>query len=671
MLILTWILSIFPFVRRLLLKFFGAEMPVPSPSDGGSSDVRRQLESRLSKESYLIVIDDVRTKEVYSGICTYAWANKVGGRIIVTTDIQPAARACICGNPVLPLVPDSSTAGLVLVGEVGVMSYEDACFALCAAAVARTQGSLRTDYQRVVLEDCLLYFCMFPRDHDVRRNPLIRRWLAEGIIVYAKRKVPEYVYRFDEDIVADHLDILIGHNIIKSVKKSNNGKVKRCQPPGIVFNHICGKAVIENFISLLCGSTKIEDLNQASVRRLSLHPNSCLAPENGGINAPNVSRLRTIVVFPATRPPYGAILRFDKHKLLRVLDLKQCPGLKDRQILIICELELLKYLSLGNSIERLPRKIGRLIRLETLDMRTTDVVTVYSEVLMLPKLKHLLGKFRLSSCDCPDEKPNLVKKLLGHKDELKDFLRKNSVLETLSGIFIGNGLGLPQLFRHMLRLRKVKIWCDSTTKGSTDLTDLKRGIKVFTDHRRRMPNIDYSLSIDFNGSSQLFQYCLEDAGMLTSLKLSGNVTLSAQVNTTLLISVQELCLSWTNLSGATIQNGLSNLRCQLKFLKLVENNLVGFAVKKNAPFLNLERLCLVGVQSLDEIIIQGLSKLISMHLLCQTLGGLPDIQIGSLQNLKEVGLHSGVDGDIRRGWEDAATNHPRKPNVVSIVETTY
>ncbi|VAH85824.1 unnamed protein product [Triticum turgidum subsp. durum] len=595
MLILSWFLSILCFFRGLLLKVFGTEMPVASRS-GASSDIDHQLRSLLSKERYLIVIHDVTKEEVYNKICAFPWANRVGGRIIVTTDIHSAVRPCICGNDPPLLVPDSITSRLVLVGEVGTgMFYKETCSALCDAAVARMQCFVGSDYERIVVEDMLLYFSMFPLHHHVRRNPLIRRWLAEGLLVHAIQKVPENVYRFPQDVAAEHLDILIGQNIVKSIKKGNNGKVTRCQPPGMVFNHICARAVIDNINTLLCGPSQNETIQEAYVRRFSL--------------------------------------------------------------------------SLGSSIKEVPSQIRRLRQLETFDMSTSAVVTVSSDVLKLPKLKHLLGKFRLS------ENPSMlkkgakkVKKVLKLKDEfskLKDFLRDNSVLETLAGIVIGNGMGFPQLLSDMGKLRKVKMWCDSMTNESTDLTGLKEGIKAFTSHRIRTPNVDYSLSVDFSGSSQSFLDCLEDPGMLTSLKLRGNLTRFRPVAARL-VSLQELCLSWTNLSGAAIQIGLSNLRCQLKFLKLVENNLVGLAIQDKDAFVSLERICLVGMQSLEEIIIQDLSKLVSLHLLCPTLGALPGIQIRKLQNLNEVGLHYQVDGDIKRGWEDAAVGHKRKLSILSI-----
>lgn len=617
-------------------------------------DLKHQLESRLSKKKYLIVIDDVRTRELFNGLSSFPWANKVGGRIVVTTNIQPVVRACICGNAVPPPVPDSSTAGLVLVGMVCRMSYEETCFTLLDAAVARMEGFVGSDYEKVVLEDCLLYFSMFPHGLNVSRNSLIRRYLAEGILDTARKNLAQYATVPEEEIVGKHLDILIDHNMIQSIKKRNNGKVKRCQPPGIVFNHICSKAPMENFFTL-CGTNQPNTGNEDYVRRLSLHP------YYDSLNVPDVRHLLTMVVFPAAGAKYESILTFEKHRLLRVLDLKKCADLKACHVEKICDvLLMLKYLSLGNSIDSVPRIICQLIWLETLDMRTSNVVTLYTEVLMLPKLKHLLGKFQLAQ-------EGLVMKVFRDKKKLTEFLRNKSVLETLAGIFVGNGKGLPELLRHMHRLRKVKIWCDSTTQESTDLTDLKKGIKEFTSNQIRVPEVDYSLSIDFNGSSQLFKYCLEDAGRITSLKLCGNVTqLSPPVKGALPICIQELCLSGTNLSGADLHQGLSTLTCQLRFLKLVEENLEGVVIKNNDPFKKLERLCLVGVQSLRGIIIQDLSMLFSLHLLCRNLGDLPDICIGSLGNLQELGLHSRVAVEIQVKWECAATRHLRQPKVVSI-----
>ncbi|KAF6986948.1 hypothetical protein CFC21_004635 [Triticum aestivum] len=675
--ILSWLLCIFTFFHRLLLWIFSDQMPGPPPAaaDAAEFDMEHQLKSRLSEKRYLIVIDDVRTEEVFNRISAFSWTNRVGGRIIVTTNIRPAERPCICGDD-----EDNSTTGLVFVGEVDTgMLYGRTCFQLCDAALARMQGLLGCNHQKAVLEEFLLYFSMFPHDHDVRRNPLIRRWLAEGLVVHAKQKVSEYVYRSDQDIVADHLDILINNNIIKSVKKSSNGKVKRCQPPGFVFNHICARAATDKFSTLLCGPIQNEIAGEAYVRRFSLHP--FMDTANGGLNVPDAvdDHLHTMLVFPTAGARYGAILSFNNRRLLRVLDLKECADVTPDHLLIICDLLLLKYLSLGSSIDHVPRKIGKLIRLETLEMRTTDVVVVYSEVLKLPKLKHLLGKFRPSSVDCPppnkkketddcpDEDPKKVWRLTGGFSKLKDFLRENSALETLAGIVIGNGIGLPQLLSCMLRLRKLKIWCTPNPNPNepTDLSGIKKGIKVFIGHGTRMTTLDYSLSINFNGSSKSFLDALEDPGRLTSLKLSGKLSIPLSV-VAKMASLQELCLSQTNLSGHLIQAGLSNLRCRLKFLKLVQKNLRDLSIQNQGPFVRLERICLVGMESLTEIIIQDLTKLDTLHLICPTPGALPGVQIGSLRNLKEVGLHSRVDGAIKRGWEAAARDHQRQPNVVTI-----
>ncbi|KQJ87652.1 putative disease resistance protein At1g58400 [Brachypodium distachyon] len=654
----------------ILSCFFRKNTPVLPPP---GSDLKRQLISRLSDNKYLIVIDDVATEELFNTISDFPWPldERVHGRIIVTTAIWSAAGPCSCGdNNLPPLAPDISTP-MVLVQEVGpsvtntrpVLS--EARFKLCASALARTQGSYTSDYKGVALEDCLLYFTMFPRHRDVSRNRLIRRLLAEGLLEHAV-PVPGDAYRSPHDIVDELLDKLISSNFIETSKKSNNGKVKRCKTPGVVFNYICAKAVVENFITLMCGASQNQTTQQRNIRRLSLHPYSGAA--NGGVVMPDVCSLRTMVVFPTANAGYGDILNFDNLKLLRVLDLKECAHVNKDHLRRICELSLLKYLSLGDNIGRIPKKIWRLQELETLETRTTGVVTMYPEVLMLPKLKHLLGKFQLS------KELNLMdgaKKLLGMKNDfsaLKVFLGTKCVLGTLAGFVVGDGKGIPQLFCHMGQLRKVKIWSDFTKIEETELTGLKEGIEEFMSRGISMPTVDYSLSIDLKGCSKSFLDFLGYPGRLTSLKLTGDLAQFGLVYPKPnLNSLHELCLSMTGLSAAAIQKGLSKLTCPLKFLKLVEKELGGLSMLDHIlPFARLERICLVGEQSLHNITIRDLSQLASLHLLCATLGDLPGIEIESLESLKEVGLHSGVADKIKKEWETAASRHRPNLKIVSI-----
>ncbi|KAI4976715.1 hypothetical protein ZWY2020_050322 [Hordeum vulgare] len=74
---------------------------------------------------------------------------------------------------------------------------------------------------------------------------------------------------------------------------------------------------------------------------------------------------------PACEDACKTVLDFSKYELLRVLDLEKCDDLKDDHIKGICNLLLLKYLSLGGSVTELPEDIVKLEHLEALDVRRT------------------------------------------------------------------------------------------------------------------------------------------------------------------------------------------------------------------------------------------------------------------------------------------------------------
>jgi len=200
----------------------------------------------------------------------------------------------------------------------------------------------------------------------------------------------------------------------------------------------------------------------------------------------DLSRLRTLAVFPAANlDNYKDTLKFAKYELLRVLDLKECSHLEEKHLRDICGLLLLKYLSLGETIGKVPQKIRNLQRLETLDMRRTETVELCLEALQLPKLKHLLGKFQLQ--EIPNKK-------------LDKFLSDNCgcdlALETLSGFVADRRKGISQQMLFMGQLKKVKIWLDSSV-DATSITHLSDAVKMFTSDGNSMASVDRSLSIDF------------------------------------------------------------------------------------------------------------------------------------------------------------------------------
>jgi disease resistance protein RPM1 len=405
----------------------------------------------------------------------------------------------------------------------------------------------------------------------------------------------------------------------------------------MMLEYIVRKPMSQNFITLLCGESEM-DREWENVRRLSLHDYCATKLPKG------LSRLRTLAVFPTDTARFEPTLNFAKYDLLRVLDLEECDGLNDGHLQNICNLVFLKYLSLGGCISEVPTKIAKLQWLETLDLRRTKIEKVPVDVIQLPQLKHLLGKFQLIEGDC--------------RKKNQEYLSKTSTLETLSGFVIGESEGFPQRMSHMKRLRKVKIWCKSTASRK-NLNHLEEAIKLFIRDGNEWPH--RSLSIDFQESSDPFLGTLHAPGSLGSLKLRGNLRRFPQF-VTKLNRIEQLCLSSTNLSqGVLLLGGRLDT---LKYLKLIEDNIGPLEIRPK-HFPSLRQIWLVGLQSLHDVTTGALPHLTSLHMICESLDGLAGIEIACLEGLKEVRLHSRVHQGIKDAWKEAARGHPNRPDVLA------
>jgi cytochrome c553 len=92
------------------------------------------------------------------------------------------------------------------------------------------------------LKILLLYICVFPNKHHIRRSRLIRRWLAEGYV-----EVPMTI---TQQVIADqNLEKLIDLNIIRPVDPSKNAKPKTCRAHGIMHEFLLHIARSVNFIT--------------------------------------------------------------------------------------------------------------------------------------------------------------------------------------------------------------------------------------------------------------------------------------------------------------------------------------------------------------------------------------------------------------------------------------
>lgn len=510
--------------------------------------------------------------------------------------------------------------------------------------------------------DCLLYLCLFPREHNVSTNPLKRKWLAEGLVE-------------EEKDAAENLKILATARIISSTQTSSNGDVKVCRPNDKMYACISEISESQNFVLVFDGATSKLKLAEEA-RRLSVHPPANVKVQ---LSLPrHLSRLRTLVVCPAkgaSLASYEAVLDFSRYKVLRVLDLKEFAHLTNKHLddIVVHQSQvLLKYLSLNlGSIDGLSGSINKLNQLETLDLSGRNIVKVFKEVLMLPKLKHLLGKLQFSKIES-----------LRSQSSLEKFLRDKSVLETLDGFVTGTRYGFQDLISLMKTLRKVKIWCKSDA-SEAKLLLLSSAITKFIRGGPDELELNRSLSIDFKACSREFMNGIVPvAGKLDSLKLRGKLSKdstgpsSSRVSITELPAfvtglseIKELCLCSTGLSWEVILAGLSTVG-GLIYMKVIGDEL-GPVNILSGHLRSIKRISIVSDTTLD-IAIQAdaLPNLESLHILCQNLDvkpGTPGIEITHMTKLKEVALHPDVDDAIRTQWKQGVDGHPNDPVPVLLL----
>ncbi|KAI4974251.1 hypothetical protein ZWY2020_047531 [Hordeum vulgare] len=693
-------------VLKEILRQLGMHSTTISTSGGSScnlSKLRASLKECLGTKRFFIVIDDMRTVFWHDIKEAFPIVPGVSSIVMVTTAIQSVANACSTAHGhayVMKTLAEEHSRRLffkeasledppapgdhtTLLSTSEVLTKCDGLpLALITTAqflqskgdprkwtnlcenlgkhletketLARMKRVLVNSYTSLGSQDvrtCLLYMGIYPGGHPIRRGNLIRRWLAEGLI-------KEDHKRSALSVAIDNFEELIDRSIIRPIDASsnNNIEVKKCQTHGMMLEFILHKSTCENFITLLSDK---DPPPKSGIRWVSLQHQSAASAK---MNPYDLRLVRSLTIFGKA---HKSMLDFSKYELMRVLDLEECKDqMGDINLRDICNnLSLLRYLSLGGAVTvtRLPKEIKKLQLLETLDVRRTKIEILPTQVMELPCLVHLFGKFKL-----------LHKVGDRRMGRLQTWLSENSKLETLAGFVVDNSQELPQLMGHMEHLTKVKIWCESTNVdafASNNLSNLSKAVKEFIERGTQL-NEARSLTLNINNewSRDLLNFPLgkDYSYYLRTLKLHGNKICSQlPLFVTMLGGLTKLCLSFSGghkLSG-NILDALSRVR-GLEYLKLIATQLDRLIIGPE-KLQSLRHLCLV-VELVTQLEIQdgALPRLDSLQLLCRDLNGFSSTMIQSLTLLKEVTLHDGLSNQTKQEWKEATKNHPRCPKLL-------
>ncbi|XP_037410850.1 disease resistance protein RGA4-like [Triticum dicoccoides] len=697
-------------LTKLLKEAQRTAKPTSTAAQGSISDTEQtSLRNFLSDKRYFVVIDDVDRLEVCQAIKREFPKDGHSSRIIVTTSSHVYTMQCLdkdesevvfwesvgkenrtpalerasqgiitkCGG--LPLAPisvanylrrrrrtESQVAGglttehcksaACTLGDK-ILKGQDAEFLKINRALLQCYNNL-PDYAH---QSCLLYASVFPRGRPIRSKVLLRRWMSEEFAAHGTVS--------DEEGVRSCLPAFIERCIVEPVE-IKNARVARCRVHNIMLEFIIHKAVSKKFVALVDKDELLSSngtITDVRVRRLSVQDSTKEGVDDVVCSARGIdlSVMRSLTIFGSP------LLDLQACELLRVLDLEGCQGVNNDTVLkAISKQRFLKYLSLRNTdVDHLHQKIKHLVHLETLDIRDTSVQVVPIEVIRLPLLAHLFGKFELPH---------------GITEEIS----KQSKLQTLARVVVTEAnKSFENIILHARKLSKVKIYqatSDSTNScnsrmnpGSISPLPLK---ECFTGRKALQ-----ILSIDSSDLAKEFINFLEAPCAITSIKLRGQLDrLPATPTLKELSGLNRLLLISTGLSIEDL-SALQNLPC-LEYLKLAEEDGDGFRgssfVVKSGGFPSLKRLCFEAPTRLPQVQIEqgSMKSLAILDLLCPD-PVIPEPRLGRaccflqletrvgvegvsyLENLKEVILHHSMRESEVQAWKEEAIRHNKKPSV--------
>lgn len=266
--------------------------------------------------------------------------------------------------------------------------------------------TLSYDHLPYHLKGCMMYLSIFPEDFLINKDRLLYRWIAEGLVEEKRgMTLMEVAEAYYDELVSRSMITPAGE-IISHVY----GAVETCRVHDMMLEIMVSKSLEANFVSLIGG--QYQGMSYDTIRRLSVHnggqrpkefpfkkddssskkPNKDSSSKKtsvkNGLEEINVQHVRSLSMFQLEGNKL--LDRLDEFTLLRVLDLEDCKGVKNKHMSDICRMYLLRYLSLrGTDISVLPPKVRELEHLQTLDVRATNIVALPESVIKLEKLERL------------------------------------------------------------------------------------------------------------------------------------------------------------------------------------------------------------------------------------------------------------------------------------------
>ncbi|XP_019181311.1 PREDICTED: putative late blight resistance protein homolog R1B-14 [Ipomoea nil] len=387
-----------------------------------------KIKQVMEHGKYLIVLDDVWTKETFEDIMHGAFPKRDGCKVLVTTrkdevamtvnslgephrlkflepgeswellenrvfheketcpdDLKPYGEevAKKCGGLPLAIV---IMAGVLCTKERRINKWREVANRYSYffnTEVQSYEELIRLSYGDLPdkLKCCFLYLGAFPNGNDIPAAKLMQLWIAEGFI-------EEEGGLNMEDIACENLCGLVGRNLVMATQRKPDGEIKTCRVHDMLLQFCKKEAMNETLFNEINGMNQQQQ--GSSCRRLSVH-----CPfENFISSTEQKPELRSLLCFATSNgvqiPPKTIKLLRKAFPLLRVLHF--APD--DSVIFTSCNTDFfrlfhLKYIAISTTAPVLPKEIENLQNVQTLIVRTTrPTLEIRGDIWNMSRLRH-------------------------------------------------------------------------------------------------------------------------------------------------------------------------------------------------------------------------------------------------------------------------------------------
>ncbi|PWA92048.1 Disease resistance protein [Artemisia annua] len=476
-----------------ILASLGVQVDIESTSD---FKLREMLHKSLKGQRYLIVIDDIWSKEAWDNLKVLFPDDDTSSRILLTSRLNEVGlHAKSKPNGLVHFLSyltekqswellckkvfhgEECPEGLIKHGMqiankcqglplsvvviAGLLAKEPENIDLwkkisCSvASYIASDGNkhmealdLSYNHLPLHLRDCFLYLGGFPEDFKFPARWLIGLWMAEGFIQEAENQS-------FEDIGEAYLLDLVGRNLVIVAERRSNGGVKSFKVHDLV-RELCLRIAQEERFFLRINAAEVaqhEVITSYKLRRLFTNQNTYIV----NLAHPPTPSIRSLIYFHTSRCLLIDTAEcFRSFALLRVLDLQNYELINFPEGIVL--LVHLRYLAIRHALV-FPSSICNLTSLQTLIVKTSQSTLVLpSNISDLVNLRHLWSNslLYLPSINRPMNLQTISDVELG--DLVEYFHKYFPMIKKLSSVFYSNGKSDFELLGYLETLKLTGIY---------------------------------------------------------------------------------------------------------------------------------------------------------------------------------------------------------------------